>query len=612
MADYLHPSTSSKIIDNSFVFQTAQGNTVLFACGMAQQGPDGVLTRLTSVAQASFIFGEPNMSTTGQTMYNVFNWLQSGGEVYFIRVLPANATHSYLDMYIRYDDTNNVITPIYRLEGVYRTEAALQAEVNKAPVVNGTVTDYPLCMFVPKSGAGETNNSLGVKFTLRTNLDATYAARTYDLSFTDVDSLGSTLTVEGPFLVSFEPTAKNRASNESMFFVDVINKYSQFMKVLIPQSGAYLNNLNAIRGFVRGATPNIHLASVDILFGTGYRNSTVDNHFVSSNNCKWAVAATTGLRTNQVTQAVTVHTDGAWFFDPTGVVRLIRGSNGTWTNGTDTEPSQLAKAYSGVTDPAVLDKKRYQLDVMLDANYDTVVKSAMNDMSSSIRGDLMAFLDTGFQANYTGALAVRADSIGFSSFNTAIFSQALNVTDMYTGSVIKVTPTYYLAKKIPQIDNDFGMQFSFSGPRRGVIAGFESVDFIPNEPEKESLYKAQVNYIEQDPKRYNFATQLTSQTVASALSKIANVRALLRMRRDVEAMMDEYRDEMQDAVTYNAMNYNLSSYLAKWISNRTCKSISGSVYASDYDRQQNIVRVKVELVFNGLIERIAIDFVINR
>jgi len=58
MTQYLHPSVSSTIIDNSFVFETAIGSTVLFACGMAQKGPDNILTMLTTTQQAQFIFGE--------------------------------------------------------------------------------------------------------------------------------------------------------------------------------------------------------------------------------------------------------------------------------------------------------------------------------------------------------------------------------------------------------------------------------------------------------------------------------------------------------------------------------------------------------------------------
>jgi hypothetical protein len=36
------------------------------------------------------------------------------------------------------------------------------------------------------------------------------------------------------------------------------------------------------------------------------------------------------------------------------------------------------------------------------------------------------------------------------------------------------------------------------------------------------------------------------------------------------------------------------------------------VYASKYDRQQRVVRVKVDVVFTGLIERVMIDLVVNR
>ena len=184
--------------------------------------------------------------------------------------------------------------------------------------------------------------------------------------------------------------------------------------------------------------------------------------------------------------------------------------------------------------------------------------------------------------------------------------------DQYTGQNIKVTMTYFLASKIPVIDEQYGIQWSFSGPRRGVISGFEEINFFPNEMWKESLYKKQINYVEKDPKRINFGTQLTAQTVNSALSNINNVRALMRIKRDVEAMMDEYRDEFNDAITHESMSYNLNNYLQKWVANRTCKNISGKVYASDYDRQQKIARVKVEMVFTGLIERIFIDFVVNR
>jgi hypothetical protein len=236
----------------------------------------------------------------------------------------------------------------------------------------------------------------------------------------------------------------------------------------------------------------------------------------------------------------------------------------------------------------------------------------MSEMASAVRGDCVALLDCGFQANEQQTVDFRTNSIGMSSFTTAVYAQDFVVYDEYTGQNVKVTTPYFLAKKIPPNDDQFGVQYSFSGPRRGVLSGFDAVNFFPNEMWKETLYKKQINYVEKDPKRINIGTQLTSQTVNSALSNLNNVRALLRIKRDVEAMVDEYRDEFNDSLTHESMSYNLNSYLKKWESNRTCKSIAASVYASDYDRQQKIVRVKVEMVFTGLIERIFADFIINK
>ena len=146
----------------------------------------------------------------------------------------------------------------------------------------------------------------------------------------------------------------------------------------------------------------------------------------------------------------------------------------------------------------------------------------------------------------------------------------------------------------------------------GALSGFEAINFLPNEAEKENLYKKQINYVERDPKRTNLGSQLTSQTANSALSDLNNVRALLRMVRDVEEMMSDNRFKFNDQITLDDMNYDLNNYLQKWKSNRTCASIAGTVYRSDYDRQQKIARVKIELVFTGIIERIFVDWIVNR
>jgi hypothetical protein len=297
-------------------------------------------------------------------------------------------------------------------------------------------------------------------------------------------------------------------------------------------------------------------------------------------------------------------------------VSLMQGTDGDLTDGAqgreDAIKSLLVKAYKGLIDPTLTNKKEILIDMVLDANYDTEVKNAIVQLSTEIRADFMSILDTKFTANHQQALTYRSNSIPVSSYMVAIFTQDFVVYDEYTGRDIKVTSPYFLASKIPANDEQYGIQYPFVGPRRGTISGFKKLSWNPTETAKEDLYKKQVNYIEQDPRRTKFGTQLTSQTVVSALSDINNVRALLRIKRDVEILAEDYQFEFADDITLNAFQYNLDATLQKWVSNRACTSISGTVYQSEYDKVQKTARVKVDIVFNSVIERILIDFVVGR
>ena len=88
MAEFLHPSVSSRIIDNSQVYVTAQGLTLLFAAFPAERGPDNRLQFITSESEFLFYYGSPNMRKYGQTAYNVVRWLRGGGSAICVRVLP--------------------------------------------------------------------------------------------------------------------------------------------------------------------------------------------------------------------------------------------------------------------------------------------------------------------------------------------------------------------------------------------------------------------------------------------------------------------------------------------------------------------------------------------
>jgi hypothetical protein len=105
--------------------------------------------------------------------------------------------------------------------------------------------------------------------------------------------------------------------------------------------------------------------------------------------------------------------------------------------------------------------------------------------------------------------------------------------------------------------------------------------------------------------------QLTSQKKASSLSDIPNVRALLIIRRNMEALMEEYYFERINENLLSAMSAAGNNYMAEWVSNGTLSEANVSVYASEYDMKQKLVRVQVELKFTSFLERVVMTFTVK-
>jgi hypothetical protein len=318
-----------------------------------------------------------------------------------------------------------------------------------------------------------------------------------------------------------------------------------------------------------------------------------------------------------ITPAPTIHN----YTDVTSVNFLANGYNGTLYTpsqanaglGHYTRDMLISRGFGagGYIDPRVANRKEIVIDVVLDANYSDAIKNQIVSFCSEIRGDCFAIIDTGFTANSAQALVWRKSN-PFSTMFAAIFTQDFVIDEPFSGMEARVTSSYFLASKVPEVDEAFGIHYPFVGPRRGVISGFKKLSWNPTETEKEALYKRQINYVESDVKRTKFGSQLTSQTLVSALSNINAVRTLLRIKRDVEELSEDYQFEFADPQTYSDFQYNLNGYLQRWIANRACTSINGKVYASAYDKQQKICRVRIDITFNYVIERILIDLVVNR
>jgi hypothetical protein len=224
-----------------------------------------------------------------------------------------------------------------------------------------------------------------------------------------------------------------------------------------------------------------------------------------------------------------------------------------------------------------------------------------------IRKDIFFYADAGLQASPQDCITWRSSEFNVSSQFLGIYTQDFIIYDEYTGKDIRVTPTYFIASKLPTNATQYGLQYPIAGNKRGTLDGFKSISFVPNESYKETFYTRQLNYTEADPKRTRFGSQLTADTKTTPLSNINNVLIALDMKRNVEDMAEDYQFEFNDDDTIRTFQYNLNDYLGKYITNRSCDEVSATVYASDYDKQQHILRVTITVKFRSVIERIVIS-----
>jgi hypothetical protein len=590
---------------------------VLFAAFPAELGPDNRITYITSESEFLFYFGQPNMRKYGQTAYNVVRWLKAGGSALCVRVLPyieqdaagnalQQSTYAAFILEVGLNQAAGVKDIKLRTRTLGDGRGALSAAVEKNVRDDASLKSIVLAqpdtaeadgykylplMALRGRDRGAKYNTYGPRFELNTMLDETYSYRLYDLSL-----YSSASKMEESFAVSLYPEATS-TSGASQFIVDVLANYSNLARAIFNEDAydAICEYINADATVAK---------KLDIL--------TLTERSVSI--------------PETIHSGVTIANGSADLSPTPDIYRPMGGgSDGDWT-GPNSLESLLYKAYSGSGDfvnestgankydtyfSDSWDKKAYPIDMILDANYPTSVKVAISNFAKT-RGDVFSILDVGFTGSPGQALKIRQDTLSLNTFFTAIFVQDFVVSDTYQGNDIQVTPTYFLADKIPANDAEYGIHWPFVGPRRGSIAGFKSLAWAPNPAYREELYKAKLNYVERDTRSTRFNTQMTCQLANSALSDISHVRTLLRIRRDLEALAEEYQFEFNDATSWSSMQYSVNSYLQTWVSNRALETATGTVYASAYDKQNRIVRIKAEMVFTGLIERVMIDLVVNK
>jgi hypothetical protein len=535
---------------------------------------------------------------------------------------------------------------------------------NKANIVANANTgweSHPILTIYPK-GRGQYGNDYSIKINPLTTLDATYDFRMYAVSilngattelgglqcsfFPEAISLGnSSLNIESLANVYAESLvfAEDEESYTELSveianaFSDIKDYYTDKMEEVTGEDEASNTLRSTYQAYIDRATKIISSPnSFDFILGMDKETKKMYSYMNGDTNLVKVSTTQSVEEIGDNYSYVTVQendtkiTDVKIAYPSTEGIYLNAGSDGDWNSNitkkslglSDDDLSNtkygekwakeqvLVNAYQGGVDKNVTNKKMYEFDILLDANYPTSVKEAMASLSME-RYDCLALLDTQGANSAAGAIENR-NLCKIDYYGAAFFAHLFKVYDSINVMDIEVTSTYFLASRIPQHDRENGIHMPFVGPTRGIITGFKSVNFIPNVQEKEDMYIARVNYLEQDLRSTKWFANNTSQFKSSALTAINNVRVMFKVIRDVEKAMGNYYFEYPSPSILTSMNQQISDICSPWVANGACSSLSGNAYQTAYDKELKVIRVKIDCTFNSVIERILIEFNVNR
>lgn len=232
--------------------------------------------------------------------------------------------------------------------------------------------------------------------------------------------------------------------------------------------------------------------------------------------------------------------------DPTSInlsnvfgVELGSGTNGDFGNApkdATTYGSKLAKVYTGELSNEVFDLTKYQISAIIDANYPSEVKRAIESLVS-FREDSFYFRDLGIISTLDGIKLAHA--AGAANKFIGSYHISYDIIDPGSMKQITVTSNYTLAKLL--VDH---MINRINRPIAGELFGMilndaiqGTINFIPvltpTVNQREMLGDARINYASYYGDKLILETQFTSQPKHTQYSYINNVLLVQQLIRKI-------------------------------------------------------------------------------
>jgi len=646
------PGVFTKIIDLSTFVQVVP-STIGFLCGYSNKGRDNELIFVGSRADYISEWGEPNIQdfgkNYGQGPYIAYNHLGESGALYWMRLLPDDATYSNLRLDAKLaavDATASItITYVDSLNTYDEIETNLETAGDTKPI-----------LFLYPIGRGDFYNSLGIRFTEHSNPTL---SGVYVLDIYEKQSDGDDVIIES-FDVSLDPFAVDNAG-DSIFIGSILETYSSVLRATMTlSSGEYTDGYKLI---AKNYDKEIGNVTVDLTGGTAKiadnkqdfsdweTNPETGNadYVVVAKDAKgieiWGwMGAAGGLDDEEInvfpTRDLTAATQG-WngsttLFDSNSTITYLikksyasissaftssepqplrKGSEGSLRNtdgSLDTAEAEtlLEQGYSGLVDDSILDPESIYFTLVYDAGYPTDVKTAISTLCQT-RRDCVGILDNGDNASVNLALSSRTNNHVFNTYHVALYESYNKVSDPFTGEDVWFSPIYHMSYLIPRNDNVAEIWYAAAGFQRAAIDSIKELRYNPRLGQRDQMYLKQLNPIVKFAAGYVVWGQLTSQAKASALQDLNIVRLVLYCKRAIEQYCRYFIFEQNDEITWGQVSGAIVEFLEVIKNRRGLDSYSVDVGATDYEKKTKKFHVNIILQPTRVVEQIELNFYIQ-
>jgi len=627
--EYLTPHVKTYINDNS-VFTSnettqSENGVRLLTVFASAKGEDGVIKAVTSISDYLEEYGTPNFNLYGQPCYMPYAALSSGNaKCYCMRVMPQTATYANViisaytqvaenpETGLRNFKVKFVATPVSNITNKETMMLKMQEHASYPPeevTVRGEQYNvFPLFSVISK-GRGQYGNAYRIRIVSDNLMNQDNEFTNYIFEVLDSSSGNIVLKEQHRGGFNYDAIVDMR----SLLFDDVIADPTNGSKKIdfVTNTEGFDNLYATYKEFVTTEMQQTvaDFSICDMFLGKTKTGADMVGYVIDSEAIDFAALDST------IGVALGNGDDSTFASNYTPVVDSEGNVGPTRQQSID---EAYIKAFNGDFDIGIRSKRSVPCELILDANYSEEVKLKLAELALH-RYDARCVIDAGILTTVSAASNwVTRETI--KSIADCVISkecQHYKIRDPFTGRVIPVTMTYFLAENLPTHYRTAGNHIPFVGERYTQITNHVRNSLKPaidadNLAVKEVLYTNHCNFFECIAED-NFVrgTQSTSQLALSDLSEENNVAVMLEMKRMLEEFVSANLFNFSEAEDRLRFTEDATRMFADF---RGSKVSSYEVYfdMNAFEAQRSILHCYLAVVFRGISKRGIIEIDINK